>query len=129
MGAKLRDRHGRCMSITRTFGAAAFAIAATFGLATAQQPPADEAKKLTGSELAEVEEAFWLCDYVSTNVGIRATPMGTCLMVTEALKDEKFSGDFDAFVAWWRENKSLEHQRLEKKYTAEAEKLRSGTTA
>jgi hypothetical protein len=135
MGASFKERVAAGSRLARTFGvAAAVAIGASAGLGVAQEPAPEapkqeEEKKLTTAELAEVEEAFWLCDYVSTNVGVRATPMRTCLMVTEALKDEKFDGDFNAFVAWWNENKTVEHERLEKKYTAEAEKLRSGTTA
>ncbi|HVG03620.1 MAG TPA: hypothetical protein VM937_01650 [Burkholderiaceae bacterium] len=38
--------------------------------------------------------------------------ISTCTAVYEALKDQKFAGDSDALVAWWRQNKAAQHQNV-----------------
>ncbi len=62
--------------------------------------------------VAELERAFWFCDFVATTKGVQATPIAACRHATEQLKKQKFSGDFDEFVAWWRSNKAAEHLKL-----------------
>jgi hypothetical protein len=60
-----------------------------------------------------LERAFWLCDHTATVHGVDATPIAACTNVFEALKQTKFGGDFGELLAWWRENKHIEHTRLE----------------
>jgi hypothetical protein len=62
--------------------------------------------------VADLEKAFWVCDYVATTRGVEHTPADVCVAVTEDLKNGKFEGDFEALVAWWRDNKVAEHQSL-----------------
>lgn len=60
----------------------------------------------------ELEQAFWECDYFATTRGITATPASKCAVVTATLKKVKFQGDYDAMLAWWRDNKDPEHAKL-----------------
>ena len=60
-----------------------------------------------------LERAFWVCDHRATTHGVDATPVGACTAVFEALKENKFGGDFGELLAWWRQNKLVEHTRLE----------------
>jgi hypothetical protein len=60
---------------------------------------------------ADLEEAFWICDYTATTVGMGATPIGLCSAVYDELKARKFNGDFEQLLYWWRQNKPAEHAR------------------
>lgn len=62
--------------------------------------------------LAELERAFWYCDYVATTKGVLAAPMAACRFATEQLMKAKFDGDFNALVQWWTLNKPAEHRRM-----------------
>jgi len=61
---------------------------------------------------ADLEKAFWICDYTATEKGVNATPIDVCSKVTEDLKNEKFHGDFEELTNWWRQNKLIAHQSL-----------------
>ena len=61
----------------------------------------------------DLEKAFWLCDHAATNGALDSGAAIACSTATEELKNSKFNGDFDALVAWWRENKPAEHQAIE----------------
>jgi hypothetical protein len=62
--------------------------------------------------LAELESAFWACDYVATTRGVDATPVAICGSVYDELKTLKFGGDFGELLVWWKQNKPAEHERL-----------------
>ena len=62
--------------------------------------------------LAELESAFWACDYVATTRGVDATPVAICTEVYDELKTLKFGGDFGELLAWWKQHKPAEHARL-----------------
>lgn len=66
--------------------------------------------------IADLERAFWACDYVATTRGIGATPIAACRHATESLKREKFGGSFPALLEWWRDNKEAEHGKLQRLY-------------
>ena len=61
---------------------------------------------------ADLEKAFWICDYTATEKGVNATPIDVCSGVTEDLKNEKFKGDFEDMMNWWQQNKVAAHQSL-----------------
>ncbi|HET9653353.1 MAG TPA: hypothetical protein VFP36_14225 [Usitatibacter sp.] len=65
------------------------------------------------ASLAQLEDAFWFCDYVATTQGVAAAPRAACRYVTEEVKRQKFGGDFDRFLQWWRDNKAAEYARIE----------------
>jgi hypothetical protein len=62
--------------------------------------------------LADLEMAFWLCDYVASTRGVEATPIAICGAVYDELKTVKFAGDFGELLAWWKQNKLIEHRKI-----------------
>ena len=81
--------------------------------ALAQQPQhtvAAPGSELSSARLTDLENAFWVCDYLATTRGGSDIP--TCTAVYEAVKQIKFGGDFDKLVAWWRQNKVAQHQNI-----------------
>jgi hypothetical protein len=91
------------------------AMACTAGFALAQDvvPPLP-ASGIEEASLAELEDAFWVCDYIATTRGVTAAPRAACRSVTEEVKKRKFGGDFERFVAWWRDNKVEQYARVER---------------
>ena len=73
-------------------------------------------------ELADLEKAFWICDYDATTYGVGNVDTETCLTVTESLKNAKFGGDVEALVDWWRDQKYAVHDSLERAREAQAAK-------
>jgi hypothetical protein len=61
---------------------------------------------------ADLEEAFWVCDYVGTTRGLDAAPGELCAALYSELKSTKFGGDFEQLLAWWQQNKAAEHAKL-----------------
>ena len=101
--------------LTQTFAFAALVLAALASMqnvrASEVRPPSI-APQFANASLADLESAFWTCDYVATTHG----PSGDverCVAAYETLKQRKFDGDFDALVAWWQVHKPEQHQRLE----------------
>ena len=62
----------------------------------------------------QLESIFWHCDYVATTKGIDATPVRECAAATRELRQVKFGGNFHRMLEWWRENKPVEHGRIER---------------
>lgn len=63
---------------------------------------------------AQLEAIFWACDYVATTRGVDATPIRECAAATRELRRVKFAGSFQAMLAWWQQNKTAEHRRLQR---------------
>lgn len=85
------------------------------GSALAQEPqkaPSWPAVQLVGERLADLEEAFWSCDYVATTRGVASADVVTCGAIYYVLKERKFDGDLDKLVSWWRQNKIAQHEKL-----------------
>jgi hypothetical protein len=61
---------------------------------------------------AELEKAFWICDYTATTRGVYAAPIELCSAVTDEFKHERFGGDFGLLLEWWQQNKPAEHAKL-----------------
>lgn len=76
----------------------------------------------TIKKAAELETAFWACDYAGTNGMVGADQAAACIAITDELKRSKFDGDFDRLVAWWRQNKIAQHQALERVSNAATER-------
>jgi hypothetical protein len=68
----------------------------------------------------ELEPAYWACDHAATVSMLDAPSAMYCGQVTEDLLQRRFGGDFDAMLAWWRENKSAQHAALEARRAAAA---------
>ena len=71
--------------------------------------------QLASARLADLENAFWVCDYVATTRG--GGDVSVCTAVYEALRERKFAGDFDRLVAWWRQHKVAQHQNVAVTYS------------
>lgn len=94
---------------------AAAALLVCAGLAGwAGAAAAEGAEGTAGATLRmdELERAFWACDHAVTVGRIDVGIATTCSTLYEALKQRKFSGDFNQMLAWWRLNKEAEHQAL-----------------
>ena len=61
---------------------------------------------------ADLEKAFWACDYAATTRGVSLGEGAICGAIYEDLKGSKFGGDFQVFLTWWQQNKAAEHQAL-----------------
>ena len=94
----------------------AAAFAASFGAPSGAQqlPTTVDARSIYDMPPDALERAFWLCDHRATVYGVDATPVAACTMVFEALKESRFGGDFGELLAWWQENKAVEHTKLDK---------------
>ena len=55
---------------------------------------------------------FWACDYIATTRGVDAAPVALCSEVYDELKTVRFGGDFSELLAWWKENKPAQHERI-----------------
>ncbi len=86
---------------------------AGFHVASAYETAMPAAPLETSSGYTSLEQAFWNCDYVATTRGVGAVPMAACSAIYTELKNQKFGGDFAEMLGWWRENKVVEHRRLE----------------
>ncbi|MBA2548211.1 MAG: hypothetical protein H0V16_07100 [Burkholderiaceae bacterium] len=82
-------------------------------------PIVDVATSEITSRLAELEKAFWICDYIVTTYGVDGSPVTSCGEAYEELKRAKFNGDFDELVAWWGVNKAEQHAALNRADVAE----------
>lgn len=113
MSANQIHRPRRLGVATIALGALALAAATAMPgtvLAT-EAVPANNNEEFNATDL---ERAFWACDYVATTKGVSATPIAACKLATETLKKQKFGGDFEAFLSWWRENKPSEHLKMDR---------------
>ena len=99
---------------TRTAGAA---LAAATGVLLGSIGPvsAQEAQRTLAAptahfsnvSVADLEKAFWMCDYLATTQGV--SDVRGCSAVSESLKQRRFAGDLDGLLLWWRENKVARH--------------------
>ena len=64
---------------------------------------------------ADLEKAYWDCDFATTQTMLGGDEAMYCSQIFEKLKADKFGGDFDKFMAYWRENKKREHAARTKK--------------
>lgn len=61
-----------------------------------------------------LERLFWRCDHAATHGVLDLLDAQACSAATDRLREERFRGDLDALLAWWRERKPLEHAALER---------------
>ncbi|HSQ05615.1 MAG TPA: hypothetical protein VLN59_16360 [Burkholderiales bacterium] len=90
------------------------AVALTVDSASAEQmtEPHSVTTPLATVALADLEDAFWLCDYTATTHGSARNDITLCTAVYDVVKERKFGGDFDKLLDWWRENKITRHKAL-----------------
>lgn len=61
-----------------------------------------------GMSFTEAEKAYWDCEFMATQGRVDLDTGAGCYDLYERLKKDKFGGDFDRFLAWWRDNKKRE---------------------
>jgi hypothetical protein len=61
---------------------------------------------------ADLERAFWECDYVATTRGMGLEEGADCADIYDKTKRTKFGGDFHAMFAWWQRSKATEHAAI-----------------
>ncbi len=110
------------LTVVASLIAAAFiSIPCAYAEAFEEDFPAVETE-VAANELADLEKAFWICDYEATIYGVGEVDAEACGTVTEGLKRVKFGGDSDAMVDWWRDQKYAVHDALERAHEAQAAK-------
>jgi hypothetical protein len=75
---------------------------------------------------AELEKAFWVCDYAGTNGVVDPMQGAACIAITDEFKRVQFDGDLDRLVAWWSLHKIARHQELMRAQTAVVEQKHAG---
>ena len=63
---------------------------------------------LAGLTPAEVEKAYWDCEFTATQGIVSYDDAPLCSQLYEYLKENKFLGDFNQFLIWWRQHKDRE---------------------
>ncbi|WP_173024817.1 hypothetical protein [Acidovorax sp. SRB_14] len=84
------------------------------GVAGGSAPSRAQATIDVELRLDELEKAFWVCDYAATIDLVDIGNAIACGSLTEALRQRKFGGDFNAMLAWWQQHKEAEHLELSK---------------
>jgi hypothetical protein len=103
----------RVVSITKIVITTIGVVAGTIANTSAQQPQrtlATPTSQLSNARLTDLENAFWVCDYLATTRS--SSDVAACTAIYEAVKERKFAGDFDKLVAWWSQNKVAQHQSI-----------------
>lgn len=76
--------------------------------------PATAAREPAERDLKQLERVFWACDHAAATRGVDGAAGMACGSATEQWKQRRFNGDFDAMLAWWRENKVAMYQTLDR---------------
>jgi len=112
---RMAVRQHRLSRSTKAAAFATLAAALVAGAASAEQttdadsvPPG----KAASVRLADLENAFWVCDYTATTSRAAELDVTACVAVYDAMKERKFGGDFHKLLAWWQQNKVARHDAL-----------------
>ena len=102
-------------AIAALLAAASLGAFADITPAPERAPSRAEAKAVAPEKnsTVELEKSFWFCDHAATKHGLHPSMAIACSMITDELKAAKFNGDFSAMLAWWRLNKTAQHQALD----------------
>jgi hypothetical protein len=92
----------------------AIALAVHDGQALSRQTSVAPQPVSVPMRIADVEHAFWQCDYAGTKQAMPFKPGDPCMSVAEALQIQKFGGDAGQMRAWWRDNKSAAYAAYDK---------------
>ena len=101
--------------------AALAAVGAALGWNPIDATAAQHARRASASNVrdarvqdVDLEQLFWICDHAATTRMVDASERAVCGAVAEQLKMEKFGGDFEKMLNWWRKNKVVQHQNLDR---------------
>lgn len=68
------------------------------------------AMQFAAVKLADLETAFWACEYAATTRG--NANVENCTAIYSALKERKFGGDFEELLKWWQQNRETAYRRI-----------------
>jgi len=60
-------------------------------------------------DLAAVLVIYWHCDWAASRAVLPNTQIMPCIEATEIVKREKFGGDWNMYLEWWRANRDREY--------------------
>lgn len=63
---------------------------------------------IAGWSSAEIENAYWDCEFVAVQGTITPDQAAACSEIYERLKSEKFLGNYHRFLVWWKQEKDRE---------------------
>ena len=106
-------RLNRCRIVLALAALAALASSPAFAENEVCEPA--RPARVEDMSIDQLENMFWVCDYAATVGGVSATPASFCAVVTAELKKQKFGGDYEGLLDWWRLNKVAEYQKLDHK--------------
>lgn len=86
------------------------------------QEQSDQGTDAAQATLADLEKAYWFCDYASTVTRLDMGTAMSCSVVNETLKRRKFGGNFEAMLVWWQDNKAAQHRAFEEQLHASADR-------
>jgi hypothetical protein len=105
--------------LARSKAAVCVALAASGPLACAgahadgqEAAPASPAVAIDRFTPADLERAFWECDYFATTRGMGLEEGADCADIYDKIKRTKFGGDFHTLLAWWQRSKATEHAAI-----------------
>lgn len=90
--------------------ASAAILAALAGGVWAQTTGGASTIQSAGARLADLETAFWVCEYAATTRG--NANVENCAAIYSALKERKFGGDFEELLKWWQQNRESVFRRI-----------------
>ena len=97
-------------------GVALAAVLSCFGIAThAQQQTAAVVRPSpadVSQTTAELEGAFWQCDYSFSKGNADRYKAAICGRVIEGIQKQKFNGDIERLLQWWQQNHAIQHRKL-----------------
>ena len=80
-------------------------------------------------EWVELEKTFWMCDHAATKAMVDVNQAVVCGAITDELRREKFDGNFEKLLIWWRLNRAAEHQKLDQAHIAEFDRQQTSIGA
>jgi hypothetical protein len=92
---------------------ATLVLGAALGWHSVNAPAREQPGDAPALEMAQLERAFWLCDHAATRDSVDPQLGMLCVNVTDQLKQQKFDGDAERMLAWWRLHKVAQHKMLD----------------
>jgi hypothetical protein len=90
-------------------------IALTLALISSAAISQTKIPEIEALPMDKLETLYWDCDYMSSVALLDSTDAAICSAVFERMKAEKFGGDFNKFMQWWKPLKDKEHAKRAKK--------------
>ena len=67
----------------------------------------------TATAVERIDRAYWLCDDLMEQGKLDLEMSVVCSQITEVVKKERFEDDFEAYAAWWRQQKLAQAEAMQ----------------